>query len=175
MMTTAHNSYSWSYFCWCSQLQQCKKYADVKSRFHIISLRLIFCNSMNHLATSWRIQTLKIGSECIRNDVLWIVCFHVVQMLHTQSLSPKYELKWWQKPFITRVHIQRPAQQFNHCQPLLFVCVCLCMCVWLTHPSWSVRFHSTLGVGISGEPSYKTTEAPTARADTSQFHIIQPV
>lgn len=60
-------------------------------------------------------------------------------------------------------------------QPLLSVCVYLCMCVWLTHPSWSVRFHSTSGVGISGEPSYKTTEAPTARADTSQFHIIQPV
>lgn len=44
-----------------------------------------------------------------------------------------------------------------------------------THPSWSVRFHSTLAVGISGDPSYKTTEAPTASADTSQFHIIQPV
>lgn len=47
--------------------------------------------------------------------------------------------------------------------------------VWLTHPSWSVRFHSTLAVGISGDPSYKTTEAPTASEDTSQFHIIQPV
>lgn len=47
--------------------------------------------------------------------------------------------------------------------------------VRLTHPSWSVRFHSTLAVGISGDPSYRTTEAPTANADTSQFHIIQPV
>lgn len=50
-----------------------------------------------------------------------------------------------------------------------------CVPVRLTHPSWSVRFHSTLAVGISGDPSYKTTEAPTASADTSQFHIIQPV
>lgn len=51
----------------------------------------------------------------------------------------------------------------------------LLLCVSLTHPSWSVRFHSTLGVGIRGEPSYNTTEVPTASADTSQFHIIQPV
>lgn len=53
--------------------------------------------------------------------------------------------------------------------------VLVCMFACQTHPSLSVRSHRTLGVGISGEPSYKTTEAPTARADTSQFHIIQPV
>ena len=33
----------------------------------------------------------------------------------------------------------------------------------------------TFSEGIKGDPSYNTTEAPTARADTSQFHIIQPV
>ena len=31
------------------------------------------------------------------------------------------------------------------------------------------------GVGMNGEPSYSTKEAPTASADTNQFHIIQPV
>lgn len=51
----------------------------------------------------------------------------------------------------------------------------MCVRVLATYPSWSIRSHITLGVGISGEPSYKTTEAPTAKADTSQFHIIQPV
>lgn len=66
----------------------------------------------------------------------------------------------------------------SHCHFLFHpphACVRACVRAWLTHPNWSVRFHSTLGVGISGEPSYKTTEAPTASADTSQFHIIQPV
>ena len=28
---------------------------------------------------------------------------------------------------------------------------------------------------MNGEPSYSTKEAPTASADTNQFHIIQPV
>ena len=28
---------------------------------------------------------------------------------------------------------------------------------------------------MKGEPSYNTRVAPTARADTNQFHIIQPV
>ena len=28
---------------------------------------------------------------------------------------------------------------------------------------------------MNGEPSYSTKEAPTARAETNQFHIIQPV
>lgn len=70
----------------------------------------------------------------------------------------------------------------SHCHFLFYpphacmhACMRACVRVRLTHPNWSVRFHSTLGVGISGEPSYKTTEAPTASADTSQFHIIQPV
>lgn len=43
-----------------------------------------------------------------------------------------------------------------------------------TYPILSTRSHSTLGEGTRGEPSYKTTAAPVARADTSQFHIIQP-
>jgi hypothetical protein len=43
-----------------------------------------------------------------------------------------------------------------------------------TYPILSTRSQSTLGVGMSGEPSYKTTDAPVARADTIQFHIIQP-
>lgn len=73
----------------------------------------------------------------------------------------------------------RPNTKFCPCySPLSASIVPVCafgLCVWLAHPNWSVRFHSTLGVGISGEPSYKTTEAPTASADTNQFHIIQPV
>ena len=44
-----------------------------------------------------------------------------------------------------------------------------------TNPSWSTQSHSTCGEGINGDPSYNTTVAPTARDDTSQFHIIQPV
>ena len=28
---------------------------------------------------------------------------------------------------------------------------------------------------MNGEPSYSTADAPTARAETNQFHIIQPV
>ena len=44
-----------------------------------------------------------------------------------------------------------------------------------THPSLSTQSHNTLGDGTNGEPSYRTTVAPTASADTSQFHIIQPV
>ena len=43
-----------------------------------------------------------------------------------------------------------------------------------TYPSRSTRSQSTLGVGTKGEPSYKTRAAPVARADTIQFHIIQP-
>lgn len=43
-----------------------------------------------------------------------------------------------------------------------------------TYPILSTRSHNTLGVGTSGEPSYKTKDAPVARADTIQFHIIQP-
>lgn len=43
-----------------------------------------------------------------------------------------------------------------------------------TYPIRSTRSQSTLGVGTSGEPSYKTTAAPVARTDTIQFHIIQP-
>ena len=43
-----------------------------------------------------------------------------------------------------------------------------------TYPILSTRSQSTLGVGTSGEPSYRTTAAPVARADTTQFHIIQP-
>lgn len=43
-----------------------------------------------------------------------------------------------------------------------------------TYPILSIRSQSTLGVGTRGEPSYKTTAAPVARADTIQFHIIQP-
>lgn len=43
-----------------------------------------------------------------------------------------------------------------------------------TYPILSTRSQSTLGVGTRGEPSYKTTAAPVARADTIQFHIIQP-
>ena len=41
-------------------------------------------------------------------------------------------------------------------------------------PASSARFHSALPSGQVGEPSYSTTVAPTARLDTSQFHIIQP-
>lgn len=41
-------------------------------------------------------------------------------------------------------------------------------------PILSTRSQSTLGVGTSGEPSYKTMAAPVARMDTIQFHIIQP-
>lgn len=43
-----------------------------------------------------------------------------------------------------------------------------------TYPILSTRSHNTLGVGTSGEPSYRTKDAPVARADTIQFHIIQP-
>ena len=43
------------------------------------------------------------------------------------------------------------------------------------YPIWSTKSHNTCGVGTNGDPSYSTTEAPTARADTNQFHIIQPV
>ena len=43
-----------------------------------------------------------------------------------------------------------------------------------TYPILSTRSQSTLGVGTRGEPSYRTTAAPVARADTTQFHIIQP-
>ena len=41
-------------------------------------------------------------------------------------------------------------------------------------PSSSTRSHRRLPSGWKGEPSYSTTLAPTARLDTSQFHIIQP-
>ncbi len=44
-----------------------------------------------------------------------------------------------------------------------------------THPNLSTQSQSTLGEGIKGEPSYSTIVAPTASADTSQFHIIHPV
>ena len=44
-----------------------------------------------------------------------------------------------------------------------------------SHPILSTKSQMTFGEGIKGDPSYNTTEAPTARADTSQFHIIQPV
>ncbi len=40
-------------------------------------------------------------------------------------------------------------------------------------PSCSTMSHSTVG-GDIGAPSYSTTVAPTARLETSQFHIIQP-
>lgn len=95
------------------------------------------------------------------------MCFHVFQM----SLSS------CDKKFKEKSSFNRRQPHLMHCHSLSsqILVVCVGACVWLTHPSWSVRFHSTLGVGIKGEPSYKTTEAPTARADTSQFHIIQPV
>lgn len=44
-----------------------------------------------------------------------------------------------------------------------------------TYPISSTRSQRTLGVGTNGEPSYNTTELPAAKADTNQFHIIQPV
>ena len=44
-----------------------------------------------------------------------------------------------------------------------------------SYPIWSTKSHKTCSVGINGEPSYNTTAAPTARADTNQFHIIHPV
>ncbi len=40
--------------------------------------------------------------------------------------------------------------------------------------SRSARSHRTPGAGWNGEPSYSTTVAPQASAETSQFHIIQP-
>lgn len=43
-----------------------------------------------------------------------------------------------------------------------------------TYPILSTRSQSTLGVGTSGEPSYRDHSSPVARADTTQFHIIQP-
>ena len=42
-------------------------------------------------------------------------------------------------------------------------------------PSSSTRSKSRSGPGANGEPSYSTTVAPEASAETSQFHIIQPV
>jgi hypothetical protein len=42
-------------------------------------------------------------------------------------------------------------------------------------PSSSTRSNSRSGPGANGEPSYSTTVAPEASAETSQFHIIQPV
>ncbi|MCY1432595.1 hypothetical protein D9M71_485980 [compost metagenome] len=41
-------------------------------------------------------------------------------------------------------------------------------------PSSSIRSIKRCGSGWNGEPSYSTTALPTARAETSQFHIIQP-
>ena len=38
----------------------------------------------------------------------------------------------------------------------------------------STRFHRMDRPRSSGAPSYSTTVLPTASADTSQFHIIQP-
>lgn len=76
---------------------------------------------------------------------------------------------------LSSIQIKVRCSPLSACTVLLCTCMCVCATVLATHPSWSVRSHITLGVGISGEPSYKTTEAPTAKADTSQFHIIQPV
>ncbi|MNN89604.1 hypothetical protein D3C81_2074420 [compost metagenome] len=41
-------------------------------------------------------------------------------------------------------------------------------------PSSSIRSIKRSASGWNGEPSYSTTALPTAIADTSQFHIIQP-
>jgi len=43
------------------------------------------------------------------------------------------------------------------------------------HPASSMTSHSTVAVGLNGDPSYKTMAAPAANAPTIQFHIIQPV
>src|SRR6266704_841775 len=40
--------------------------------------------------------------------------------------------------------------------------------------SLATMVQSASGVGANGAPSYSTTVAPTARALTSQFHIIHP-
>ncbi|MNP57390.1 hypothetical protein D3C76_1522150 [compost metagenome] len=40
--------------------------------------------------------------------------------------------------------------------------------------SSSIRSIRRCGCGWKGEPSYSTMLLPTARAETSQFHIIQP-
>ena len=47
--------------------------------------------------------------------------------------------------------------------------------IFHTYPNSSTRSHKTFGVGRRGDPSYTTIDAPTANADTIQFHIIQPV
>jgi hypothetical protein len=41
-------------------------------------------------------------------------------------------------------------------------------------PVASAKSNSTLPSGWNGEPSYRSSVAPHASADTSQFHIIQP-
>ncbi|MNN89683.1 hypothetical protein D3C81_2075330 [compost metagenome] len=40
--------------------------------------------------------------------------------------------------------------------------------------SCSIRSSKRCGPGWKGEPSYNTMLLPTASAETSQFHIIQP-
>jgi len=44
----------------------------------------------------------------------------------------------------------------------------------MLRPSSSAMRHRMSCVGWNGEPSYSSSVAPTARLDTSQFHIIQP-
>ena len=44
---------------------------------------------------------------------------------------------------------------------------------WVT-PRRSTAAHSTSSDGCDGEPSKRTMVAPSASAEISQFHIIQP-